>query len=275
MQFLQARYLDSALPLGAKSVHHRSRRRERGNEGYALLDGSASHCFLVHVRGTAQRRIDHQVELGTLQQVNYIRTALIHFEDFLYLEPCGSQYLGRPTRRHQLEPKAHQVAAERNGMRLVVIIYRDEDASCQRNPLVGSQLSLGKGEPKGLSRPHDLSRGLHFRSQNRVRSWQLQERKNGRLHIVEVHRQLALQVELAQLTPYHQPSRQLSQRDACRLPDVGHGARGARVHLQNVDLPVLDGVLHIHQAHYLERARQSDRVLPQGLQSVLGNLHRR
>ena len=44
------------------------------------------------------------------------------------------------------------------------------------------------------------------------------------------------------------------------LGDERHGARGARVDLENVDYAVLDGELHVHQADDLERQGQLARL---------------
>ena len=44
------------------------------------------------------------------------------------------------------------------------------------------------------------------------------------------------------------------------LATNGHRARGARVDLEHVDVAVLDGVLHIHQAADLERERERARL---------------
>ncbi|MDC4227056.1 MAG: hypothetical protein MPW15_23145 [Candidatus Manganitrophus sp.] len=48
----------------------------------------------------------------------------------------------------------------------------------------------------------------------------------------------------------------LGQRQAGRLGHEGHRARGARVHLEQVDLAVLDGELDVHQADDAELVRQ-------------------
>ena len=45
----------------------------------------------------------------------------------------------------------------------------------------------------------------------------------------------------------------LGDRDADRLGDEGHGARGARIDLEDVDVAVLHGVLHVHQPADIER----------------------
>ena len=54
----------------------------------------------------------------------------------------------------------------------------------------------------------------------------------------------------------HDPGGDLGDRQADHLGDERHGARGARIDLQHVDVAVLDGVLHVHQPADLQRQRQ-------------------
>ena len=54
----------------------------------------------------------------------------------------------------------------------------------------------------------------------------------------------------------HDAGGDLGDRQADHLGDERHGARGARVDLEHVDVAVLDGELHVHQADDAERHRQ-------------------
>ena len=58
----------------------------------------------------------------------------------------------------------------------------------------------------------------------------------------------------------HDARRDLGDRHAGHLGDERHRARGARIDLEHVDVAVLDGVLHVHQAADLERQRQRARL---------------
>ena len=55
----------------------------------------------------------------------------------------------------------------------------------------------------------------------------------------------------------HDARRDLGDRAADGLGDEGHGARGARVDFEDVDLAVLDRELHVHQAADLQRDRHA------------------
>ena len=56
-----------------------------------------------------------------------------------------------------------------------------------------------------------------------------------------------LELEVRQRLAGHDACRDLGDRHADGLGDEGHGAAGARVDFQHVDLAVLDGELHVHQ----------------------------
>ena len=63
-------------------------------------------------------------------------------------------------------------------------------------------------------------------------------------------------LKLASVSPAMMRAAILADRHAGHLGDERHRARGARIDLEHVDVAVLDGVLHVHQAADLERQRQ-------------------
>ena len=65
-----------------------------------------------------------------------------------------------------------------------------------------------------------------------------------------------LRVKLGERLARHHPGRDLGHRHAGGLGDERHGAAGAGVDLQDVDLAVLDGELHVHQPDHLQRLGQ-------------------
>ena len=71
--------------------------------------------------------------------------------------------------------------------------------------------------------------------------------------VLEVHRR---ELEAGEAFARHDAGRDLGDRQADHLGDERHRARGARIDLEHVDVAVLDGVLHVHQAADLERQRE-------------------
>ncbi len=65
-----------------------------------------------------------------------------------------------------------------------------------------------------------------------------------------------LEAEGGELLAGHDAGGDLGDGHADHLGDEGHGARGARIHFEDVDYIILDGELHIHQADDVQRQRQ-------------------
>ena len=68
---------------------------------------------------------------------------------------------------------------------------------------------------------------------------------------------------------------EFGQRKADRLAHERHGARGARIHFEDVNRVALHGVLHVHQADDLQFARHRVRVFADGGDDFFGKRVRR
>ena len=83
--------------------------------------------------------------------------------------------------------------------------------------------------------------------------------------------------QLAQLAAGHEPRGDLGQRNAGGLGDIRHGARGARIDFDDVDVVValgvaLNGELQIDQADDFEREGQLARVGAQGFERLFADV---
>jgi len=74
---------------------------------------------------------------------------------------------------------------------------------------------------------------------------------------VEVER---FELEVCEFLAGHHACGDLGDRQADHLGDKWHRARGARVHFKNVNVAILDGVLHVHEADDVERKRKAARL---------------
>ncbi len=114
--------------------------------------------------------------------------------------------------------------------------------------LAGTQLGLGKGVGKGIAGAHHLAGGAHFRAQDRVHPGELVEGQY-RFFDAEIRGyHLAGETLALQGLADHAAGGHLGQGDTDTLGYEGHGARRPGVHLDHVDLLVLPGQLHVHQA---------------------------
>ena len=66
---------------------------------------------------------------------------------------------------------------------------------------------------------------------------------------------LLLQLEARKAFARHDARGDLGHGKADHLGHEGHGAGCTRVHFQHVDVAVLDGELHVHQAHHVQGQR--------------------
>jgi hypothetical protein len=65
-----------------------------------------------------------------------------------------------------------------------------------------------------------------------------------------------LEIDACQALARHDAGGDLGHRQPDHLGHERHRARGARINLQHIDVAVLDGVLHVHQAADIERNRE-------------------
>ena len=106
---------------------------------------------------------------------------------------------------------------------------------------------------------HHLAGRFHLRAEHGVDAGEAREREHRLLDRDDACRSARAEVEAGEAFAGHDARRDLGDRQADHLGDERHGARGARVDLEHVDVAVLDGVLHVHQAADLERQRQRAR----------------
>jgi hypothetical protein len=87
-----------------------------------------------------------------------------------------------------------------------------------------------------------------------------------------VHRRLDRKAQFVERLAGHHLGADARQRHPCRLADKGHGAAGARVHLQHVDDIILDRVLHIHQPAHTQPQAQFFGVLAHDVEVIGADL---
>src|SRR5439155_1753777 len=117
--------------------------------------------------------------------------------------------------------------------------------------------------------PHDFAGGLHLRPEDRVHPRELDERED-RLLDGDVRELTGVVGGVgSQRVAQHRTRRDLRERQPDRLRDEGHGSRGARVHLEDVDRLALDRELYVDEADDSERLRQRFRLLAQRFDLVL------
>ena len=142
---------------------------------------------------------------------------------------------------------------------LVVVVDAHEDGALHGKHLAGSDLRLGEGLAEVVRDAHDLAGGLHLRPEDGVDAGEFAPGKDGRLdEEVRAGFEVCAALDLLgqqflELAADHEARGDLGQRHAGGLGDVGDGARGAWVDLDDEDLAALDGELNVDQADDVER----------------------
>lgn len=93
--------------------------------------------------------------------------------------------------------------------------------------------------------------GAHLRAEQQIRSRELGEGQDDLLDGNMVNHGLTREVDIRESLTRHEERRVRGEGVADGLGDKGHGARGARVGLDDVKLPVLDAELDVDEADNL------------------------
>ena len=220
-----------------------------------MQEGSPTQRPAVGQGCRAVGGVENKLNAAVFDPVDDVGAAFQHLVDLLGLDPELAQVALRSARGDDLETQLFQQLDRLDDARLVDVAHRDEHGSGARQGGAAADLALGEGDVEGAVEAHDLAGRLHLRAEHRVDAREPGEREHGLLHadMLELRR---LQVEARERFARHDPRRDLGDGKPDHLGDERHRARGARVHLQHVDVAVLDGVLHVHQAADVERKRQ-------------------
>ena len=150
---------------------------------------------------------------------------------------------------------------------LVVAAHRDEHRALARHARAAAELALGERDLERAVDAHDLAGRTHLRTKHGVDAGEAREREDGFLH-ADVVELLFLQLEIGELFARHDARGNLRDRRADHLRHERHRTRGARIDFQHVDIAVLDGKLHVHQADDVEAEGKLTRLPLQLLDGV-------
>ncbi len=236
-----------ALDGGAHGLHG-------GQAGHRAGDGGGADLVAVEAAAGAVRRVDDEVDLAVVDQlddgplaVRALALAVLAHQrgrDAAALEDLGGAGGGE-----HLEAQADQRAGREDQVALVAVGDRDEDLALGRQRAVGAGLGLRVGGAEHPVQAHDLAGGAHLRAEDGVHAAAVDvaeaaPRHHGLLDrdrgvgrqgaAVALGREHALGAQLGDGGAERDPGGGLGQRHRGRLGGERHGARGARVGLQDV-----------------------------------------
>ena len=132
-------------------------------------------------------------------------------------------------------------------LRLVAVADRNEHRAAGRHRAAGAELALGEGDGVVAVEAHGLAGRAHLGAEQRVDAGEAGEREHRLLDRDVVVARSRFRSKPASGSPAMTSAPILANGVPIGLGDERHGARGARVDLEDVDVAVLDGVLDVHQ----------------------------
>src|SRR5690606_20908778 len=206
---------------------------------------------------------------------NNVRTSFEHLVDRRHGNTGGFNSGGRTLGGNQVETDLRQVTRHVDGCLLVDFAYRNKRRALARQAIAGTQCRLAERLGKGGANAHYLTGGFHFRAEDRVDFRELVEREHRFLDVELLRNDFAGEVLVCQRSAGHAACRHLGQGCTNRLRHIRHGTRGTRVHLEHINVTVLDRKLHVHQADHAELQRHVLRLLAHHVLHIGGQRIRR
>ena len=174
----------------------------------------------------------------------------------------------------------HKLLGNIRNLGLIRVLHRDKDAAFLIELIAGSYQSFKQRFLHGVGNAQNLAGGFHLRPQLVIHIDQLFEGEHRHLHRI-IRRHLikpGAVPHLRKLLPQHGPGGQIHHGNTGHLADIGDGAGGTGVDLDDIQLVVIDQILNIDKSFGLQRNRQIpgslDDLFGHGLADVPGRIHR-
>ena len=226
-----------------------------------MQEGSTAQGFAVGQRLAPLGGIENQLDPAIFDGIHHVRAAFRGFQDAVGLEPVlREKALGSGGGDH-LEAEAGQGADSLEHAFLVLVPDRDEYRALAGEAGAAAELALDEGDLERTVEAQHLAGRFHLGAEDGVDLLAEAGEREYRLLDAGVGRRPGLEapgheLEAGEVLARHDAGRDLGHRQADDLRHERHGTRGARIDLQHIDVAVLDGVLHVHQAADLQRQRE-------------------
>ena len=224
-------------------------------------DRGAADLPAVGARARAGRRVDHEVDVAALDPVDDVRRALADLLELAGRDPHALDRLARAPRGDDAEAEVVQRLGDRDRARLVAVGHGDERRPAVGQRRAGRGLRLGERRREVARDAHHLAGRAHLRAEHRVGALEAVEGQHRLLDadVAGGHR-VGGQREVRDALAEHDAAGHLRQRHADRLGHERHGARRARVGLDDVQAPVVHRVLDVQQPDDAEPERDPARL---------------
>src|SRR5579863_834760 len=186
MQILKRSHFGSLVDQGLDSQSCRVCGRKRCDAGNVMPDCGAPDGFFVVERFAAERRVDDQINLARLHEVDDVWATFVHLEHGFRFNSRSFQRRRGAARREEAESEFFQSFAEWTDLTLVAVVDAEEDCAFERQALTSSELCFCECLAVGGRNAHDFTGRSHFGAENRVDAAEFAEGKDGRFHRVKI-----------------------------------------------------------------------------------------
>ena len=248
---------------------------QRGQAGDAQLDAPVVQVDevpdILRLRGAGE---DDVVDLPGLQQLEHpvVPAQLAHH---LHIGAQAPDLPGGAVGGVEAEAHLVQLPGDVDDLRLVPAVHGDQDPRVLAllHLVSGGDQALEQGLLHVLAQAQHLAGGLHLRGQGGVGVSDLLEGEHRNLHrhIGGAAVQPGAVAQGLQGLAHHDPGGQVHHGHAGDLGDVGHRPAGPGVHLDDVQLPLVDQVLDVDETPGLERQGQLLRAVDDGLEHLVAD----
>ena len=237
---------------GCQDIRQGLRRVQAGETGDAQLHAAPVQADEIPDIGLlCAAGEDDVVDLPRFQQLHHpaVPAQLAHH---LHLGPQAGDLGGGALGGVEAEAQLQKPPGHIHDLRLVPLVDGDEHPAVAVlfHMVSGGDQALEKGLPQVLPHPQHLPGGLHFRAECGVGVGDLFKGEDRHLHrhVGRAAVQPRAVTQVFEALPHHDPGGQVHHGHPRHLGDIGHGAGGAGVQLDDVQLPVVDKVLDVNQA---------------------------
>src|ERR1700753_3170398 len=123
MQMLQRVDLGRMLLQRLDTLGSRTRRSDRGDRRNTLQHSGAANRLLVEERILPMRRVQDELDALALDQIDYVRTALLHLEYALHHHARLLDHVGRALSSHKLETELDILTRQFHHRLLIAIAH--------------------------------------------------------------------------------------------------------------------------------------------------------
>ena len=219
---------------------------------------------------------DHIVDLILFKEIQDVGGALLQLADGV-----GRHHVGIEGQRSAAggvngEAQCLKLLGDGDDLLLVGIPDSDEHPAffLTGHLVTGGAETLEQRFLKGAADAQHLAGGFHLRPQVDIHIVELlkAEHRDFDRHIIGMGIQASAVAQIGQLGAQHDLGGQIHHGYASHLADIGYGAGGAGVDLDDINLPFVDNILDVDQADDIQLPGQLAGVVDDGGPDLLGEV---